>query len=84
MDILSANLKKTCSVIEIHILKWDEVLKNSETVIKNLSGLSEQLDCIQNAAPCELTRSFPQLKDRLEVVVLNSIEDEITNLNTYL
>jgi len=84
MDILSVNLKKTCGVIEVHVLKWNEVLKSSETVIKNVSGLSEQLDCIQNAAPCELTRSFPQLKDGLECIVLNSIDDEITNLNAHL
>ena len=84
MEILSASLKKTYGLIEIHILKWNEIIKTSEMIIVNLTGLNEQLDCIHNASPCELTKTFPQLKDRLECIVLNSMEDEITALNAHL
>ena len=40
-------------------------------IIVNLTGLNEQLDCIHNASPCELTKTFPQLgTDRLDGMCL--------------
>lgn len=78
MEILRASLFKTYSAIVIHQVKWNEILLSFSAPVKALSSLSDQLDCVLKAKPCELSSKFPFLKGRLEQIIRALMEEEIT------
>ena len=80
MDVLRTSLLKTYSSIEIHRLKWNEILQCFEASLKVMSGLSDQLECVLKTEPCELSRKFPDLNRRLEQIIRALMEEEITTM----
>ena len=80
MDVLRSSLIKTYSSIEVHRLKWNEILQLFESSLKALSGSSDQLECVMKAETCELSRKFPDLNDRLEQIIRALMEEEMTTM----
>ena len=78
MDVLRTSLLKTYSLIEIHRIKWNEILQGFESSLKVVSGSVDQLECVLKTEPCELSRNFPNLNDRLEQIIRALIEEELT------
>ncbi|EFX80879.1 hypothetical protein DAPPUDRAFT_303668 [Daphnia pulex] len=80
MDVLRTSLLKTYSSIEIHRLKWNEILQGFESSLKVMSGLSDQLECVLKTELCELSRKFPDLNGRLEQIIRALMEEEMTTM----
>ena len=81
---LRKNCIKTKQLIEIHVDTWNSVLEKCEPLVRMIVSLSEQLACIKACPPCRLSDDFPYLKARLEQMVLNSIQDEVSSLQSLL
>jgi hypothetical protein len=80
MDVLRTNLLKTYSAIEIHRLKWFEILLGFESSLNVISGLSDQLECVLKMESCELSRKFPDLSGKLEQIIRALMEEEMTTM----
>lgn len=84
MEILRTSILKTYSAIEIHRLKWKEILKSCESSLKVIASLSDQLECVLKAEHCELSRNFPDLQGKLEQIIRALMEEEMTTMTVLL
>lgn len=84
MEIFRANILKTYSAIDVHRQKWNEVISSVEASLKTLLSLSDQLECVLKIQPCELSRTFPYLKDKLDQIIRALMEEEIFSISQSL
>ncbi|XP_057369834.2 uncharacterized protein LOC130690967 [Daphnia carinata] len=84
MEILRASILKTYSAIDVHRVKWNEILKSFESSLQALAGLVDQLECVLRTEPCELSRNFPDLQGKLEQIIRALVEEEMTTMTILL
>ena len=80
MEVAKDCIVKAFSVIQLHIFKWNEVTVRCRTILKELSSQVEQLECLRKSKPCLLTKSFPDLKERLQQMIQMLIDENVIAL----
>lgn len=84
METLKVLAGKSYTTVQIHRENWSEIHTETQIHLKSLSSYCEQLECVLKTQPCELVMKFPDLRCKLEMLLLTLIENEIIEIQSSL
>ncbi|KAB0793139.1 hypothetical protein PPYR_12759 [Photinus pyralis] len=73
------NVVNLCSYLDQHVAIWREALQETESAIRALGNLAEQLRCTERTH-LEAVENFQEMKDSAKFSIWNGIELEIATI----
>lgn len=85
-DPLYTQLQKFFRLVKAQTAAWKTVVNSVSSSFESIRNISEQLSSISQVtqSTCVLLQEFPDLKDKLEVNILQSLEKYLLNIRTAL